>query len=411
MRAAIFLSILSILGNSCSSPKNRTNVNIREIAIDVDTSSIINLSQVYNSVHYTILQTTPNNLVGSIDKLQRGQGRLFLLDTKTNKIAIFSNCGTFIAQTENEGRGPNEYNYIEDFEVDTLTGTIEYHDVGNLRMIKSDLEGLPISSRIFNHVRAFNFSKLNPNRYVFVAYNYPTPQYFGEQSYSVVVMDTCNNLKETYLPIKGELEYIVSTASNRVVRYNNGVNIFIPYRNELFYVDNNGCRVPYRFLYKKYKLPEKVLQEYKINKGSTSRSRDYALSVLNSRLNAIRHIGFEHNFFESEDLLQFQFSIRAVKVGNYFTAIHLKAAAKTLTGIMENDLDYGPVGSPVALQNDTLYTCIYPSEIRERIAYVEKNYKLSGEALTRFQAMKTQLGDVKETDNPVIGKFCIRKDL
>lgn len=396
---------------SCKGPVSQADSITREVVIDVDTSSIINLSQVYSTARYTVLQTTYSNLVGNINKLQLGNRKLFLLDNKTNKIAIFKCNGDFIAQTENEGRGCNEYNYIEDFEVDTVNDIVEYHDVGNMRMIKSTFDGHPISSRAFSEVRALSFCKLSTNRYVFVAYNYPTPQYFGDQSYSVVVMDTCNNLKESYLPIKEELEYIITTANNRVVRYGSGVNIFIPYRNELFYVDNNGCRVPYRFLYKKYKLPEKVLQEYKINKGSTSRSRDHALSVLNSRLNAIHHIGFEHNFFESEDLLQFQFSIRAVKVGNYFTAIHLKAAAKTLTGIMENDLDYGPVGSPVALQNDTLYTCIYPSEIRERIAYVEKNYKLSGEALTRFQAMKAQLGDVKETDNPVIGKFCIRKDL
>lgn len=383
----------------------------REVVIDVDTSSIINLSQVYNSVGYIVLQTTPNNTVGTINKLQLGCGKLFLLDNKTNKIVIFERNGDFIAQTENEGRGPNEYNYIEDFEVDTINGIIEYHDVGNLRMIKSNFEGQPISSRAFSEIRTFNFCKLNANRYVFVAYNYPTPQYFGDQSYSVVILDTCNNLKEVHLPIKSELEYNIITANNRVVKYGSGANVFIPYRNELFFIDESGCRTSYRFLYYKFLLPQEYLEEYEQNKGNTSLSRLKAIKKLNERLNAINYIDFEHNFFESEDLLQFQFCIRAVKVGNYFTAIHLKAAAKTLTGIMENDLDYGPVGSPVALQNDTLYTCIYPSEIRERIAYVEKNYKLSGEALTRFQAMKAQLGDVKETDNPVIGKFCIRKDL
>ena len=411
MKIKFFLIALSVLAVSCNKPVPQTDSNTCEVVIDVDTSSVINLSQVYSSVSYTTLQTTPNNTVGTINKLQLGNGKLFLLDNKTNKIAIFKGNGDFIAQTENEGRGPNEYNYIEDFEVDTISGTIEYHDVGNLRMIKSNFEGLPISSRAFNEIRTLNFCKLSPNRYVFVAYNYPTPLYFGDQSYSVAVLDTCNNLKEAYLPIKEELEYIIVTANNRVVRFGDGVNVFIPYRNELFYVTENACRTSYRFHYKKFKLPEKFLEEYKINKGNTSRSRDNALGILISRMNAIHYIDFEHNFFESEDLLQFQFCIRAVKVGNYFTAIYLKPTAKTLTGIMENDLDYGPVGSPVALQNDTLYTCIYPSEIRERIAYVEQRYQLRGDVLARFMAMKVQLGVVKETDNPVIGKFCIRKDL
>lgn len=408
MKPYCYLPLFLFLGAaSCSHNSSKENSHTKDLYFNVDMDSRINLSDFYQNADYVLLEKTNQNLLGSIDKMLIGRSLFFILDTKSNKLASFNCSGKFIMQTENKGNGPSEYRSIWDFDVDTCNNTVEYFDRGKSRMVRMTLDGSYIECRPVI-LYASDFCKLSDKYYVFASYNYPSPHYNNDLSYNAVVLDSNNNQKALFLPIT-RLKNLFHVTFNRTVRYELGVNMFIPYDNKIYFVTQDSCITKYVLHYNKYELPNDFLDEYDKNRGITNHSELVAHKKFIDRLNSGNYIISTQNLFESKEILQYQFRI-SMKPSTY-TALYHKQLSQTIAGIMENDLDYGPVGNPVALQNDTLYTCIYPSEIRERIAYVEQHYKLNGEALTRFQTMKAKLAAVRDTDNPVIGKFCIRKDL
>ena len=64
------------------------------------------------------LETTPDNLIAQIDKMEMANDRLYLLDEQQDIIFIFDLKGKYITKIDNKGRGPEEYIEISDFHID-----------------------------------------------------------------------------------------------------------------------------------------------------------------------------------------------------------------------------------------------------------------------------------------------------
>ena len=77
------------------------------------------LQDFIENISYCKLETSPESLLGNIDKMMVDSSSLFIFDRYTcNALYRFSRSGKFITKFGKQGRGPEEYIEIYDFDVD-----------------------------------------------------------------------------------------------------------------------------------------------------------------------------------------------------------------------------------------------------------------------------------------------------
>lgn len=73
----------------------------------------------------TPLETTPDVLVGQIDKIKKLKGHYYISSSGGQSIMHFNEEGKFVATLNKVGQGPEEYHRIEDFDVYEIDGQTE----------------------------------------------------------------------------------------------------------------------------------------------------------------------------------------------------------------------------------------------------------------------------------------------
>lgn len=120
---SVLLSCILLACNSTS--KNQENTLAPCILRDNEADSKINLSEIITK-HYRIipLETKKTSLVGSVNKIIKRDSIFYILSNEC-KIQTFNHEGKHLYTLEKMGRGPEEYTYIEDFDVYTMNGQKE----------------------------------------------------------------------------------------------------------------------------------------------------------------------------------------------------------------------------------------------------------------------------------------------
>ncbi len=110
IRILIFFSVLLCL---CS---RKENILINSIDLLAQTKGeIINISEIASDVDYTPLQTTDSSLVGAGSTF-KVKGNYFYIGTMFN-VLCFDKSGKYLFKLDKNGRGPGEYEYLMDFEI------------------------------------------------------------------------------------------------------------------------------------------------------------------------------------------------------------------------------------------------------------------------------------------------------
>lgn len=104
----IFLVILS----SCSTKSQQSDV-----CITVDINNNVTPSSFFKEYRYISLETTEDNLIAQIDKIQLDSNRIYAMDNKGFSIFIFDRTGRYINKIQKHGRASDEYISLEDFVV------------------------------------------------------------------------------------------------------------------------------------------------------------------------------------------------------------------------------------------------------------------------------------------------------
>lgn len=118
MKNCVFILVfVVILLNGCKKSETLTS---SEISIDLEKGfNNKNCSVFPDSISYVFLETTADNLIGSIDKFMCVNGKFFILDRYlTNTVYCFDGTGKFLYKIDKQGKGPGEYIKINDFYVD-----------------------------------------------------------------------------------------------------------------------------------------------------------------------------------------------------------------------------------------------------------------------------------------------------
>ena len=79
------------------------------------TTDFLDASKVFNDFHLIPLEGNENSIIGEVSKISERYNKIFVLDSKQNKLLIFSKNGKFQTEIFKEGRGPNEYLTLDDF--------------------------------------------------------------------------------------------------------------------------------------------------------------------------------------------------------------------------------------------------------------------------------------------------------
>ena len=353
-----FYIIWAIVQFGC---KTETPVKEKEILVNFEQGAKIKLSSICPGLEYTYLESNELNLIASVDKTIYTQGKFYFLDKKLMKMFIYSKNGKLLSSMDKKGRGPGEYNYLNDFLVDTINQTIELLDDGNQKIIKTDLNFNYINERKKPGYLSI-FAKLDSNIYIYFAQNYINPKLFKEnESQNIVIIDSEENILNSFLPIK----YKYMTASvTQMTPYKNGYYVVPFMENEVYYATSNKCILKYRIKFNQHNKPDNFYDAlHKIDEKDmrmVSQSKQKLWEILNQK----GYIINIQNIFESSKFLYFQFVQNSNPI---YSVIICKRNGHILVGALENDIDYGLVGTPLTMIGDTLVSVIYPYELLKRI--------------------------------------------
>lgn len=125
------------------------------------------------------LETTAESIIGNIDKLEIAHDTLYILDDDQDIIFLFDKTGKYITRIADIGRGPEEYQYIDDFHIDD---DIIYVIAGGIQKVFCyNLQGKFLNSFSTGH----SISNITTDsNYIYVYYNFSHRQNYNVATYS-----------------------------------------------------------------------------------------------------------------------------------------------------------------------------------------------------------------------------------
>lgn len=137
---------LTVLFYSCQTNKNEEKVVI-DLLVSPETE-LTKISEIATEVKYIPLQTSQDCLIPYIMDVKTNDGKVFVR-TNLSEIFCYNDDGKFLFKLSKNGRGPEEYAYIYDFDVTK----------NNLLVVltRSRLLSFNITDSAFNYLKTLNF--------------------------------------------------------------------------------------------------------------------------------------------------------------------------------------------------------------------------------------------------------------
>lgn len=362
----------------------------------------IGISGFVERIEYTILENKKGNLLGGIDKAILDNDVLYVLDNKTKKISAFSISGHFKFQINSFGKGPEEYLDLSDFIINRATSEIEVWDNGNRKILVYDKIG-EYKREIPFDLRMENFARMKDNSIICYTCNYPNYDYRGiKNAYNIYHVDYEGNVINTWLPI-GNMNSLTLLEGNMFYEYNNGVNVTIPFDQNVYFIDSKECKVKYQINFQNYSLPEDILEDY----SKVKREDNIAISNASIRImNLINESNYAlgiYNLLENSKYFFFQYNVTGI---GSFTVIYNKLTEIAFIGIPENDLDNGLFGTPILMDNEFLYSYVFPYELID----LKHSSRLSNvdSTINGYFSPNISFTNLEEFDNPIIIKMRLK---
>ena len=136
----LMLSACRYLGNAPDFLPREGGDGYIRIDMDMDNIPTVAMDTIIKEVKFVPLETTPDCLIGSYDKVIVLQDTIYILDrTQQKAVFAFDMQGRFLYKISALGRGPGEYSRAYDFYVDTVSSHIGILDYGKVQ--KYDFKG------------------------------------------------------------------------------------------------------------------------------------------------------------------------------------------------------------------------------------------------------------------------------
>ena len=162
-----FLSIFLITG--CFNNKREEGENIKQQFLndyqkELDRHSIIDTS----SYKYIRLETNKKSSFGDIDKVIIDDDRIIILDRNiAKKVLMFDLDGNFICQIGKAGKGPDEFELIQDVDIDTDKKQVVLFDVSSRKLLFYNYNGDFIKNVQLDSYPGMTLGVISSNKYAF----------------------------------------------------------------------------------------------------------------------------------------------------------------------------------------------------------------------------------------------------
>jgi len=117
------------------------NTKDQSSSIDLSENQSVSVFDVFSDVQVIKLETTENNLITDIRKIEYYNSRYYILDERSQQIFCFDEDGRFVFKIDSQGRGRGEYHYITDFSIDRKNNQMVVLDPVVQRVHFFDLNG------------------------------------------------------------------------------------------------------------------------------------------------------------------------------------------------------------------------------------------------------------------------------
>jgi hypothetical protein len=231
----IFIAIVLIQVCACNSEKKSDLTGFKQIYVDIDKTERINVADYFKYSSFIVLETTNDNLIAHIDKVQILDSKIYVMDCKQHSIYIFDNKGKYLRKIYRRGGGPEEYIYITDFNVDATTGNIWVYDGQSGRMLNYTSEGQFLNKQEIP--LGLSFISLKNNRWMFYT------EYGGNKGfYKLNVCDKNFAVTDVFLPFPKYMSgriYMAGKTRSMFSEYNDTLHIS-PLLSNKIYVYNRA---------------------------------------------------------------------------------------------------------------------------------------------------------------------------
>ena len=125
-----FIIALLISLSSCVSNNDNQKLDLRvtDVAGSIGKGRVVGLSEIASEISYIPLVKNDSSLVGTVRRGLFFEGSLIYINEvkghHSSVLKIFNTRGEFIRQFNRYGRGPQEYGYISDLQIESSTGDI-----------------------------------------------------------------------------------------------------------------------------------------------------------------------------------------------------------------------------------------------------------------------------------------------
>jgi len=214
--------ILTILISGCTAGKHSNN------AINLDKIDKVSVLDLVDSISVVQLETKEESLIGGIQRIISHKNRFYIVDYTQQTVLCFNANGEFLFKINKRGRGPEEYNYLEEFNIDPYNdqlmilvpwGYILYYDLDGNFISKVKL---PSEIIAYNEVYALNKDKL-----LFISLNECQASYYSRNSEKIIkrFLQTAKNQHVIFMPVHKSYYYNDSLFFNNVGINNDVLNL------------------------------------------------------------------------------------------------------------------------------------------------------------------------------------------
>ena len=198
--------------------------SIRKIKIEqLDMSTVLNYSEIYDSVRFVKLESLPNVIVGQVRKVYMIENGDFLIyDNQGSSVFLFDNNGRFLNLIGQKGNGPGEYMTPEDVVYDEYNKEVIVWDYNKKNLMFFKLNGSFIKSvKLNEYIGAFQV--MDKKRIALYLNNGIDVKDYATQSYNIKIIDRNGTLLDQIFPYSKKMEDFHPPCKDVFPVYNNRI--------------------------------------------------------------------------------------------------------------------------------------------------------------------------------------------
>lgn len=157
------------------------------ISVDLDKTDKVSIFDLADSISIVQLETTNESLIKYVSNVIPYKNRLYVFDYSSQNIFCFSSTGQFLFKINKKGRGPEEYEYLESFNIDNINDQLLLL-VPWGSLLTFDMDGNFISKKkLPEEVLSYNeVFAINRDTLLFLSSNEYRAIYYSRKSDSII---------------------------------------------------------------------------------------------------------------------------------------------------------------------------------------------------------------------------------